>query len=1062
MAGPSQSRRCSKTAWCLRAIIGFVTLIGGAAPGQAVEPERRAEEQRAAPLVLVRDVVYFLNQDSAQVLIDLETMVRYQASASPDSLAFYVDLFGTSIGPAVPPLRVAADDRYVRRIRVLKTDVTVTRVEIDLKSPFVPKVTVEGPGRLVLRWSLVLPPSPDRAVDFQGQVAIAPLPAPTEQPSIQNRPGPVSAPDSFPVVAPVVPEAAGSSSSGEQFVHGPAKTVQAVRVTHPPAVDGRLDDEAWILMTPVDQFRQREPDEGQSATERTELKVGYDDSAVYFGIRMFDQEPDRIVRRMARRDDDIDADSVKIYLDPYHDHLTGVMFQVSAAGVQRDGQIHDDSDIDLKWDAVWRSATSIDAEGWTAEIRIPLSQLRFVPGASQTWGFNVERYIHRKAEYDWLELRAKNADWLASRMAHLTGLNDIEPGARLEILPYAVARADFIASEPGDPFNDGSALFSSGGLDLKWGLASNVTVDATFNPDFGQVELDPSVVNLSEFETFFEEKRPFFLEAASIFQTVTGDSLFYSRRIGRQPQGFPDGVYVQVPGSSTVLGAGKLSGRTSSGWSFGLLEAVTDRERASSFTDGVTQSVDVEPRTNYLVARLAKDGRRGGFGGLMTATNRQIETDELRNNLADQAYVTAGDGYLYLDRRRDWRFWGEAAASMWKGNSAATLDQQTSSRRYYQRPDATHVHIDPAATSLAGWQSQLGINRQSGRLRVGASAAATSPGFESNDLGFQSRADTVSTSAKVSWHKYNPDRWTRERSIGLSKSDRWNFGRQRQNDGWAISGSATLLNYWEVDGEFALGRETFDDHLTRGGPLAVNPASQGFSLEIESDDRKAVTFSGGLEFESDDAGTWERSVGVSFSFKPAPSIEITTSPLYSRSRSVAQFVDRFRDPLATATFGTRYVFGEIDQTETSMTTQLNLTLTPRLSVQFYIEPFVAVGSYTNFKEFLQPRTFDFLRYGIDAGTIALDEGEYTVDPDGPGPAKPFDFENPDFNEKSLITKTVLRWEWRLGSTLYVVWTQNRSDDRYPGLYDFGRDVRDLFRAPGNDVFLVKMSYWLGR
>jgi hypothetical protein len=1062
MAGHSRSRRCSKTAWCLRAIIGFVALIGGAAPGRALESERRAEEQRAAPLVLVRDVVYFLNQDSAQVLIDLETMVRYQASVSPDSLAFYVDLFGTSIGPAVPPLRVAADDRYVRRIRVLKTDVTVTRVEIDLKSPFVPKVTVEGPGRLVLRWSRVLLPSPDKAVDVQGEVAIAPVPAPTEQPSIQNGPRPVPVPDSSPVVAPVAAEAAGSSLSGGPFFHGPVKTIQAVRVTQPPAVDGRLDDEAWILMTPVGQLRQREPDEGQSATERTELRVGYDDGAVYFGIRLFDREPDRIVRRMARRDDDIDADSVTIYLDPYHDHLTGVMFQVSAAGVQRDGQIHDDSDIDLKWDAVWRSAVSIDAEGWTAEIRIPLSQLRFVPGATQTWGFNLERYIHRKAERDWLELRAKNADWLASRMAHRTARDNIEQSARLEVLPYAVARADFTVAEPGDPFNDGSALFSSGGLDLKWGLASNVTVDATFNPDFGQVELDPSVVNLSEFETFFEEKRPFFLEAAPIFQTVTGVSLFYSRRIGRQPQGYPDGVYVQIPGSSTVLGAAKLSGRTSSGWSFGLLEAVTDRERARSFTDGVTQSVDVEPRTNYLVARLAKDARRGGIGGLMTATNRQIDTDELRNSLADQAYVTAGDGYLYLDRRRDWRFWGEAAASLWKGNNAATLEQQTSSRRYYQRPDAPHVELDPAATSLAGWQSQLGINRQSGRLRVDASAAATSPGFESNDLGFQSLADSASTEAKVSWHKYNPDRWTRDRSIGLSKSDRWNFGRQRLDDVWAVSGSAELLNYWDVGAEFSVNRETFDDHLTRGGPLAVAPASREVSLELESDDRKVVSFSAQSEFGWDTVGGWGHNVEFSFRFKPAPTIEIVTSPLYGHFRPVAQFVDRFKDPLATQTFGTRYVFAELDQTETSLRTQFNLTLTPRLSLQFYVEPFIAVGTYAGFKEFQRPRAFEFARYGVDRGTIALDQNEYTVDPDGAGPAKPFDFENPDFNEKSLITKTVLRWEWRLGSTLYLVWTQDRSDDSYSGLYSFGRDVGDLFRAPGNNVFLVKASYWFGR
>lgn len=849
-----------------------------------------------------------------------------------------------------------------------------------------------------------------------------------------------------------------------ETTHGIVPNVIAARLTGPVAIDGRLTEESWLSIPAHAGFAQREPNEGEPATEETELRVAYDEDALYVGVRLFDTEPTRIMRRLSRRDESADADLVTIYLDPYHDHVSGVMFEVSAAGVQRDAQIYDDYNRDPQWDAVWVSAVAIDDQGWTAELKIPFSQLRFVSGPSQTWGINVSRFIHRKAERDWLEVVPRSAPFLASRMAHLTGLVGIEPRSRVEFLPYGIARGDVTPAVAGDPFRTGRDAFAGAGLDVKWGLTSNVTLDTTINPDFGQVEVDPSVVNLTEFESFFEEKRPFFLEGFQTFQTPASDAAFYSRRIGRAPRGEAEGEFVEIPNSSTILTAGKLTGRTANGWSLGILHAVTSRERAKILTEDRLGKVDVEPTTNYFVARVLKEGERGGLGSLMTATNRSLRSDSLRHILSRQAYVAAADGYLYLDASKDWIVKGETAFSWLEGDAAAVLEQQTSSRRYYQRPDATYVELDRTTTSLGGWRSNLSAARQSGRWKANVDLGAISPGFESNDLGFQTRADRFSTQAEISLGHFETDRWTREREIQVSKSYAWNFGGQKQVDTWELSGSATLLNYWQIEGSIGLARRTLDDHLTRGGPLAAAPRSYEVDLELESDDRKAVTVSARWSHDRDERKGWRDEGGVEMRIKPTARLEISAEPYLSRARDVAQYVGRFDDPFAIDTFGARYVFGEIDLTEASMITKLNFTLSPTLTCQFYAQPFFARGRYSAFKELARPGAFEFYRFGIESGTISLDPfaGEYEVDPDGAGPAAPFHFDNQDFNEKSLVAKAVLRWEWRLGSTLYFVWTQARSEETRMGDFDLSRDVGALFRAPADNVFLVKMSYWLSR
>jgi hypothetical protein len=449
----------------------------------------------------------------------------------------------------------------------------------------------------------------------------------------------------------------------------PVPSVRAVRSAAPIVLDGRLDEPAWREASPATGFTQSDPKEGQAATERTEVRVVYDDEALYVGARMFDAEASKIRRRLSRRDaSSFDADYIIVYLDPHHDHLTGARFQVTAAGSLGDAAVYNDTAEDDSWDGVWDAKVAMDRDGWTAEMRIPFSQLRFTSGDRQIWGLNIERFIRRKNESDWWELVLKKDSGLASRLGHLKGLDGIQPRPHLDLLPYATARAEYIRPAPGDPFNSGSRAVGSAGLDMKWGVTSSLTLDATVNPDFGQVEVDPAVVNLTAFETFYDEKRPFFTEGSNIFGNFgrsgatsydgfnrADPTLFYSRRIGRSPQGSASGDFVSEPSSTTILGAAKLTGKTASGWSVGLIDAVTGRESAQVDTAGARSTVEVEPPTNYLVGRVKRDvANRASVGVMFTGVERALGGSPALSDLLDaHAYTAGGDGHLFLDSNRD-------------------------------------------------------------------------------------------------------------------------------------------------------------------------------------------------------------------------------------------------------------------------------------------------------------------------------------------------------------------------------------------------------------------------
>ena len=465
---------------------------------------------------------------------------------------------------------------------------------------------------------------------------------------------------------------------------GERQTIPALRIAVAPVIDGRLTDEIWSHAQAADHFRQRDPLEGEPATERTEVRILFDEEALYVGARMFDRESSAASARLSSRDARPDADYLTVLLDPRHDHRTGVQFTVTAAGVQGDSVISNDTFTDDSWDAVWSSAVAHDADGWSAELRIPFSQLRISGTAPAAWGLNVSRFIHRKNETAWLEFWPKNDSGLASRMMHLSGLEGVRPRRRLELAPYLAARQEFVEADAGDPFNDGSRLFGAIGVDVKASVPGGLLLDATINPDFGQAEVDPAVVNLTAYETFFQEKRRFFIDGAEIFNNFghggsnnffgfnnSNPSLFYSRRIGRAPSVTADGDFVDAPRATTILGAAKLTGKTSNGWSLGLIEAVTARERARHVTGFVDGRTLVEPTANYLVGRVQREFARGGAGLLTTAVLRNLETPALADALTRRAFVVAGDAYYFLDEQKDWVLTGDAAVSHVSGSAAA-------------------------------------------------------------------------------------------------------------------------------------------------------------------------------------------------------------------------------------------------------------------------------------------------------------------------------------------------------------------------------------------------------
>ena len=859
--------------------------------------------------------------------------------------------------------------------------------------------------------------------------------------------------------------------------HAATPRITAAPLGSPVHLDGRLDDAAWSAAQPVELTAQRDPDEGQPPSERTEIRVLVGDNAIYIGARMHDSEPNRIVRRLVRRDADVASDFLTIRLDARHDHLTSFVFDVYPAGNKGDASVGSDGFGDSSWDPIWDVATSIDSAGWVAEIRIPLSQLRYDRSADD-WGIQVTRFIQRKQEEDVLSYVPRNENAGANRYGHLTGMRGLPSSRRLEIMPYTSARGEFQDIPSADPFRDGSDLFGSAGADVKMGLTSDLTMDLTINPDFGQVEVDPAVVNLSDFEVVFDEKRPFFVEGSDLFrfgQLNTFNSfgtpdVFFSRRIGRTPQGFisdPNATFVDAPDQTTIAAAAKVTGKTRSGWSIALLDATTLEEEGHYVTTGssAVQSEAVEPLTNYFVGRVRRELRQGNtaIGTLFTAVNRSLDSPTLESTLRSSAYLAGADLNHYWGNR-NWALDASFATSILNGSTAAISRVQRSSARYFQRPDADNIEFDSTRTGLNGYAAQVAVTKVSGGHWGGTLAyQEKSPGYETNDIGFTQTVGRRGVATDLHYEETRPGRLFRNYVIGLLSGNDWNYDGDHTTNYIGTIVNFRLRNFWQVNTNYFRNFASLDDQLTRGGPLAKLPARNNINASIRTDARGSwsVGVNGSLNWN--DARGFGKEVGLDLSYQPSSNIRLSFNPSYGRFRNVSQFVRGVVDSTAAATFGRRAVFATVDQNELSLVTRLDWTFSPKMSLQLYLQPLISSGDFTGYKEFARPGTFNFDVYGRDVGTITRDDptATYVVDPDGGGPAAAFSFPDQNFNFRSLIANVVFRWEYRPGSTLFLVWQQSRQGAEPVGDFSFRRDFDAIFDNPAVNVFAVKMTYWLG-
>ena len=806
----------------------------------------------------------------------------------------------------------------------------------------------------------------------------------------------------------------------ELWLSHPQRTAQAARATSPPVIDGIVDDAVWAAAPVQSGFTQEDPDQGEPASEQTTFQILYDDEALYIAAICYDSKPDSIKSVLSRRDDWRERDLVEFHLDPHHDHQTGFSFIVGPSGWMRDGVIFNDDDGDRTWDGVWEARTARRPDGWSAELRIPYHVLRFGEKPVYTWGLNAYRHLSRRAEWDHWSFTPRGVNGWPSRFGHLEGIEGIKPKRSLEIFPFTLGRATL--TRAGDDGQSRTDLLGTAGVDVRYGLSSNISLNGTINPDFGQIDADPAVLNLGVFETFFRERRPFFLEGNQIFETpgpnIAGIAeptrLYHSRRIGRQPSRIDlpdDSDEVDRPDNTTILGAVKVSGKTESRTAFGILNAVTGSEFAhidQRLTDAQTGVVDtlrrrheVEPTTNYFVGRVQQDVLRNStVGAQLTAVNGES---------FDPAYVGAGDIHV-----------------KWRENAY----------RVYSRLAVSRAGQDEDRDT--GWEGVLYFSKFSGNFGGQAYLDARSRGFNANDMGFMDRNDRRQAGAHLFYNIQEPYWFARRSGFNINVWQHNNFAGDNLARGVNLNMFHDLHNYWGFWMGLDHNLDAWDDLGTRGGPVMRAPGSTRWAMDVWADERNAVSgwFGTNVErgLDGDNLSSW---TGIELQLKPASQVEFEINPSFRYDRSNAQWVENVDSDGDDEE--DRFIFGELKNRVFEIGVTGTWALTPFLSTQLFLQPFVATGNYGTIKELTRPRSYEFAPY------------------DGLG-------ENPDFHSRSLRFNLVLRWEYAPGSTVFVVWQQNRDrdfDDTRDPDFEPLTDAARSFGDEGDNIILVKVNRWIG-
>jgi hypothetical protein len=827
--------------------------------------------------------------------------------------------------------------------------------------------------------------------------------------------------------------------------------------TEKPEIDGVLNDDCWQTGEWAGDFVQWIPNEGAKASQPTKLKVLYDDKNVYIAIRAFDSEPDKIDRKAGRRDEFI-GDVVGVCFDSYHDHRTGFEFDVTAAGQKCDAILTNPSSSDLNWNAVWYGKTAAEDSAWTVEIEVPLSQLRYSADEEQVWGMHCWRWINRlQEESDW-EPQSSTGPGMLYLFGDIHGIHGLKKSRRIEIMPYGLGKLNTFKKEEANPFaNKGYNLTGSLGLDAKIGLTSNFTVDLTINPDFGQVESDPSVMNLTAFETFYEEKRPFFLEGANIFKfEFDDDIIFYSRRIGHTPSFRPvlgNNEYLDFPDNTTIINAEKFSGKTSKGLSVGIIHSIASVEHATLSTQEAGKTnFTAEPLTNYLVARLQKDINQSNtmIGGIFTSTNRFIKDDYLKY-LNREAY-TGGFDLLHYWKDKEYYLDTKFTGSLIKGETDAITELQKASARYYQRPDADYLDFDTTLTQLSGFGGKIKIGKGSkGLWRYSAEVSWRTPGFDLNDIGYMQTSDQIMEENNISYFVNKPVSIFRTYSVGFYQENFWNFGLEHLTSGAGLSVYLEFLNKWAVSPGVNYYSSGLDTRILRGGPAMIVPGYWTGSFYAKTDGSRKLFFSINNSFSK----AYNNRL-TAYSVEPGLTAQLFSSLRVSLNLNYADNIDQLQYvPTEEVSTNYRYILGKVDQKTLGLTFKVDFIITPEISLQYYGSPFASVGKFSDFKNVTNPMDETYKnRYEL-ISDITLVGDNYHIDENGDN----YTFKNPDFNFYQFRSNLVFRWEYRPGSQLYLVWSNDKTEYLNPGSYGLNDMAGRISGASPNNIFLVKFNYW---
>lgn len=892
-------------------------------------------------------------------------------------------------------------------------------------------------------------------------------------------------------------------------------TMGAIRINESSVkLDGFLDEAIWATAPIATGFTQRAPKDGGKPSQKTESRILYTDSEIFVGIMAYDTSPDSVIASLFRRDGSETSDWVYVSLDSYNDKRTAFTFAVNPRGVQKDILYFDDRGEDVLWDAVWEAEAQMVEGGWSVEMRIPLSQLRFSSNERvQSWGINFQRRIARHQEFNFWAPTSQSASGSVSLFGRLNGVTDLKEPKRLEITPYASSVLERAPGNSNNPYYSENEFDGNIGGDIKYGVTSDLTLTATINPDFGQVEADPATINLSQFEQFFSEQRPFFLEGNEIFRfggtknynNFGNPNTFYSRRIGRAPQGgfgnfnssenggrfynpsdtnFVATSYTDAPRQSRILGAAKLSGKTQAGTSVGVLYSRTLEENSpfdltiydkqNDATIDTTGNFLVQPSSNYLVSRLKQDFNEGNtvVGGFFSGMNRDIGGTYFDERLHSSAFITGAD-FEHGWNDRSWIVSGTASVSSVFGTEEAITRTQNAPQRYYQRVDSEELSVDTTKTSLSGLASELSLQKASGEHWTwSVTGSLVTPGYETNDIGFQNRADYKAVSTGLQFEETDPN-LLQYYELWSYTTHAWNFDNDLISRGYNAGGYFQFKNLWSFNINGNANFDVISDRLTRGGPNYNMPGSWNFNFNINSNQSKRLAAGTGQFHRADRVGEYDHFFWAYLSFRPTTFIQISIEPEYGFQNDVDQYL-LTTDYDANSvddnnTFGRRYVFSDIRQSSFTTEFRLNWTFNTKMSLQTYVRPLIGSGKFSNYKEFNNPGGFGFDVYGDDKGSFIKNaDGSVTIDPDSdinqPSQGQEsFTIDNwrLDFNRRALQGNAVFRWEYRPGSTLFLVWQQHRNDSSRNGEFNFGDSVNGLIDAEPTNVFLVKFSYWFG-